>query len=175
MAMKMNRRTFLKTSAAAAAAISLTGLLGGCGDSAIGTDFGGFQATVTKLRSVDNTEAGEPAKEWKADVKVWVRVKDTTGAGTPVNAEQSFALYIDDQYINMVGGDLLNNNKQIYWKKNEAKENWMHFELAEGQQAMYEGIVKRTAKITFTIKTLKKEENYTLDYNDPSGYTFVKD
>ena len=31
MAMNMNRRTFLKTTAAAAVAVSMTGLLGGCG------------------------------------------------------------------------------------------------------------------------------------------------
>ncbi len=33
MAMKMDRRAFLKTTAAAAVAVSMTGLLGGCGDS----------------------------------------------------------------------------------------------------------------------------------------------
>ena len=33
MAMKMDRRAFLKTSAAVAVAVSMTGLLGGCGDS----------------------------------------------------------------------------------------------------------------------------------------------
>ena len=33
MAMKMGRRAFLKTSAAMAVAVSMTGLLGGCGDS----------------------------------------------------------------------------------------------------------------------------------------------
>ena len=33
MAMKMDRRAFLKTSAAVAVAASMTGLLGGCGDS----------------------------------------------------------------------------------------------------------------------------------------------
>lgn len=33
MAMKMNRRAFLKTSAAVAVAVSMTGLLGGCSDS----------------------------------------------------------------------------------------------------------------------------------------------
>ena len=32
MAMKMDRRAFLKTSAAVAAAVSMTGLLGGCSD-----------------------------------------------------------------------------------------------------------------------------------------------
>ena len=33
MAMKMDRRAFLKTSAAVAVAVSMTGLLGGCGRS----------------------------------------------------------------------------------------------------------------------------------------------
>ena len=33
MTMKMDRRSFLKTTAAAAVAVSMTGLLGGCGDS----------------------------------------------------------------------------------------------------------------------------------------------
>ena len=33
MAMKMDRRAFLKTSAAVAVAASMTGLLGGCSDS----------------------------------------------------------------------------------------------------------------------------------------------
>ena len=32
MAMKMDRRAFLKTSAAVAVAVSMTGLLGGCGE-----------------------------------------------------------------------------------------------------------------------------------------------
>ena len=33
MAMKMDHRAFLKTSAAVAVAVSMTGLLGGCGES----------------------------------------------------------------------------------------------------------------------------------------------
>lgn len=33
MTMKMDRRSFLKTTAAAAVTVSMTGLLGGCGDS----------------------------------------------------------------------------------------------------------------------------------------------
>lgn len=36
MAMKIDRRAFLKTSAAMAVAVSMTGLLGGCSDSDIG-------------------------------------------------------------------------------------------------------------------------------------------
>lgn len=42
MAMKMDRRAFLKTSAAMAVAVSMTGLLGGCSDGAGGTDLGGL-------------------------------------------------------------------------------------------------------------------------------------
>ena len=40
MAMKIDRRAFLKTSAAMAVAVSMTGLLGGCSDGDTGTDLG---------------------------------------------------------------------------------------------------------------------------------------
>lgn len=43
MAMKMDRRAFLKTSAAMAVAVSMTGLLGGCSDGDGSTDLGGFR------------------------------------------------------------------------------------------------------------------------------------
>ena len=46
MAMKMDRRSFLKTSAAVAAAVSMTGLLGGCSGGDNGTDLGGFTVAV---------------------------------------------------------------------------------------------------------------------------------
>lgn len=48
MAMKIDRRAFLKTSAAMAVAVSMTGLLGGCSDSDGGTDLGGFTVDVGK-------------------------------------------------------------------------------------------------------------------------------
>ena len=54
MAMKIDRRAFLKTSAAMAVAVSMTGLLGGCSDGAIGTDFGLFQATAVKALGKTN-------------------------------------------------------------------------------------------------------------------------
>ena len=78
MAMKMDRRAFLKTSAAVAVAASMTGLLGGCsGDSAIGTDFGPFQATAIKLGG--NTNADDlGATVWEGEVTVKVRIKDVT-------------------------------------------------------------------------------------------------
>lgn len=48
MAMKMDRRAFLKTSAAMAVAVSMTGLLGGCSDGDGSTDLGGFTVDVGK-------------------------------------------------------------------------------------------------------------------------------
>ena len=55
MAMKMNRRTFLKTTAAAAVAVSMTGLLGGCGDSLASNELqlGLYRVSVYDL-DVDN-------------------------------------------------------------------------------------------------------------------------
>ena len=76
MAMKIDRRAFLKTSAAMAVAVSMTGLLGGCSDGDGSTKFGRFQATVGALREKDNAMVGGVAAEWKGDVMVKVRIKD---------------------------------------------------------------------------------------------------
>lgn len=72
MAMKIDRRAFLKTSAAMAVAVSMTGLLGGCSDGDGSTKFGRFQATVGALREKDNAMVGGVAAEWKGDV-MWSR------------------------------------------------------------------------------------------------------
>lgn len=78
MAMKMDRRAFLKTSAAMAMAVSMTGLLGGCSDGAGSTDLGGFTASVTKWDVRQNPPAlSEDQSKWTADVMVWVRTTNT--------------------------------------------------------------------------------------------------
>ena len=81
MAMKMDRRAFLKTSAAVAVAVSMTGLLWGCADSAIGTDFGRFQATAVRALGKTNgiDFGGTTGAGWEGYINVWVRVKDTSG------------------------------------------------------------------------------------------------
>lgn len=56
MAMKMDRRAFLKTSAAVAVAVSMTGLLGGCGESDSGTDLGGFTVAVGEWSAVPHDQ-----------------------------------------------------------------------------------------------------------------------
>lgn len=167
MAMKMDRRAFLKTSAAVAVAASMTGLLGGCsGDSAIGTDFGPFQATAIKLGG--NTNADDlGATVWEGEVTVKVRIKDVTydKNPTPLAAKRFFVLNINGEKITTFNdGDLLSDGGYIKLGKGECKENWIHFALTADQKELYEAIKAKTAKVTVTIWSPAKEENYTLDY-----------
>ena len=166
MAMKMDRRSFLKTSAAVAVAVSMTGLLGGCSDGAIGTDFGPFQATAVKLSGNSNAD-DLSATEWKGEVTVWVRIKDVTNDKNPVPlaAKRFFVLNINGQKITTFNdGNLLSDGGYIKLGKGEFKENWIHFALTADQKELYEAIKAKTAKVTVTIWSPKTEENYTLDY-----------
>lgn len=167
MAMKMDRRAFLKTSAAVAVAASMAGLLGGCsGDSAIGTDFGPFQATAIKLGG--NTNADDlGATVWEGEVTVKVRIKDVTydKNPAPLAAKRFFVLNINGEKITTFNdGDLLSDGGYIKLGKGECKENWIHFALTADQKELYEAIKAKTAKVTVTIWSPAKEENYTLDY-----------
>ena len=74
MAMKMDRRSFLKTSAAVAAAVSMTGLLGGCSGGDNGTDLGGFTVAVGEWSAVPYDQGIGTGKSWYADFAVTVRV-----------------------------------------------------------------------------------------------------
>ena len=166
MAMKMDRRYFLKTSAAVAVAVSMTGLLGGCSDGAIGTDFGPFQATAVKLSGNSNAD-DLSATEWKGEVTVWVRIKDVTNDKNPVPlaAKRFFVLNINGQKITTFNdGNLLSDGGYIKLGKGEFKENWIHFALTADQKELYDAIKAKTAKVTVTIWSPKTEENYTLDY-----------
>lgn len=167
MAMKMDRRAFLKTSAAVAVAVSMTGLLGGCSDGAIGTDFGPFQATATKLDGTTNAD-NLNATEWKGDVKVWVRIKDVSNEKRPLPlaAKKFFVLNINGERITTFNdGGLLSDGGYIKLGKGEFKENWIHFALTADQKELYEAIKAKTAKVTVTIWSPMTEENYTLDYS----------
>lgn len=176
MAMKMDRRAFLKTSAAVAVAVSMTGLLGGCGDSAIGTDFGPFQATAVKLSGTSNADDLN-ATEWKGDVMVWVRIKDVSNEKRPLPlaAKKFFVLNINGQKITTFNdGHLLSDGGYIKLGRGEFKEGWIHFALTADQKELYEAIKAKTAKVTVTIWTPKTAEDYTLDYTLDSEANLVK-
>ena len=128
MAMKIDRRAFLKTSAAMAVAVSMTGLLGGCSDGDGSTKFGRFQATVGALREKDNAMVGGVAAEWKGDVMVKVRIKDCSEdkKPEPVYASSHFYLNINGTSIeNYAVGDLLEKDGKIPLTKGQLKEDWM--------------------------------------------------
>ena len=177
MAMKMDRRSFLKTSAAVAVAVSMTGLLGGCSDGAIGTKFGRFQAAVGLLREKDNAMVGGVAAEWKGEVLVWVRIKDCSDdkRPDPVYAASHFYLNINGTSIESYAvGDLLEKGGKITLTKGQFKEGWMHFALNADQKDLYDAIAAKTAKVIFVIEGGTERETYELDYNTPEGYAFVK-
>ena len=177
MAMKIDRRAFLKTSAAMAVAVSMTGLLGGCSDGDGSTKFGRFQTTVGALREKDNAMVGGVAAEWKGDVMVKVRIKDCSEdkKPEPVYASSHFYLNINGTSIeNYAVGDLLEKDGKIPLTKGQLKEDWMHFTLNADQKDLYDAIAAKNAKVIFTIEGGGKREIYELDYNAPEGYTFVK-
>ena len=176
MAMKMDRRAFLKTSAAVAVAVSMTGLLGGCSDGAIGTDFGRFQATAGPATCGTNANGwgDSPESGWEGYIKVKVRIKDTSGIKRPepIPAKGYFFLKINGQSVNnFTDGDLLENGGKINLWKGQIKEDWMNFTLKEDQKDLYEAVAAKKADVTFMISNGSVTEIYTLDYTTS---TFVK-
>ena len=176
MAMKMDRRAFLKTSAAVAMAVSMTGLLGGCSDGAIGTDFGLFQATAGAATCGTNADGwgSSPESGWEGYIKVKVRIKDTSGMKKPdpLRAKTFFFLTINGQLVeSYTDGDLLSNGGYIKLEKNQLKEGWMCVTLKEDQKALYEAVAAKKAEVIFKISSARTTEVYKLDYTTE---TFVK-
>lgn len=176
MAMKIDRRAFLKTSAAMAVAVSMTGLLGGCSDGAIGTDFGLFQATAVKaLGKTNGVDFGGTAEAgWEGYIKVKVRIKDTSGMKKPdpLRARTFFFLKINGQLVeSYTDGGLLSNGGYIKLEEGQFKEDWMCVTLKEDQKALYEAVAAKKAEVTFAISSARTTENYKLDY---ATETFVK-
>ena len=86
MAMEMNRRTFMKTTAAAAVAVSLTGLLGGCGGAAdSGIKLNGYTISINmkNAKSTWGKTAGAAADEGTGYFSVPLKL--TAGSGLGVN------------------------------------------------------------------------------------------
>lgn len=175
MAMKMDRRAFLKTSAAMAVAVSMTGLLGGCSDGAGGTDLGGFTASVTKWDLKENPPAfSEDQSKWTADVKVWVRTVNTKDSDWNIAGDAVMDLKVDGVAVAMQGSGLLTNDMVLkFSRKNKVNEGWVYFKLNYAQKKLYDAIVKKEAVIKFSIGTKKATDTYTALYNE--GLPLKKD
>lgn len=175
MAMKMDRRAFLKTSAAMAVAVSMTGLLGGCGGGAGGTDLGGFTASAVKWDVKENKpKLSEDQTKWNADVMVWVRTTNLTDSDWSISGDSIMELTVNGTPVEMQGGGLLKNDKVLaFSRKHKANEGWINFKLTYEQKDLYEAIYNGKAVVKFSIGTKKAAETYTALYDE--GLTFQKD
>ena len=171
MAMKMDRRAFLKTSAAVAVAVSMTGLLGGCSDGDTGTDLGGFTVAVGEWSAVPHDQGMGTGKSWYADFAVTVRVHNLDNSnGFSFPAKSVFVLKINGQKAELQSGGLL-NNISLVMKKGERKTGVLTFRLDENQKMLYQAMEAHTADIKLTVG-VDPTETYTAVYED---FTFKKD
>ena len=172
MAMKMDRRAFLKTSAAVAVAVSMTGLLGGCSDGDGSTNFGGFTASAVKWDVKENKpKLSEDQTKWSADVMVWVRATNLTDSDINILAGAFMKLTVDGVAAEMQSGDLLANDKTIPLShKHKSNEGWIHFKLNYEQKKLYDAIYDKKAVVKFSIGTQMATETYTALYiEEPHG------
>lgn len=175
MAMKMDRRAFLKTSAAMAVAVSMTGLLGGCSDGAGSTDLGGFTASVTKWDVRQNPPAlSEDQSKWTADVMVWVRTTNTKDSDWSIAGDAVMELKVDGVAVAMQGGGLLTNDGVLkFSRKHKVNEGWVNFKLNYKQKKLYDAIANKETVVKFSIGTKKATDTYTALYNE--GLPLKKD
>ena len=175
MAMKMDHRAFLKTSAAMAMAVSMTGLLGGCSDGAGSTDLGGFTASVTKWDVRQNPPAlSEDQSKWTADVMVWVRTTNTKDSDWSIAGDAVMELKVDGVAVAMQGGGLLTNDGVLkFSRKHKVNEGWVNFKLNYKQKKLYDAIANKEAVVKFSIGTKKATDTYTALYNE--GLPLKKD
>lgn len=175
MAMKMDRRAFLKTSAAMAMAVSMTGLLGGCSDGAGSTDLGGFTASVTKWDVRQNPPAlSEDQSKWTADVMVWVRTTNTKDSDWSIAGDAVMELKVNGVAVAMQGGGLLTNDGVLkFSRKHKVNEGWVNFKLNYKQKKLYDAIANKEAVVKFSIGTKKATDTYTALYNE--GLPLKKD
>ena len=87
MSMKMDRRTFLKTSAAAAVAVSMTSLLGGCGGSSSETERSlfGYKVDIDMKKATHSWGGPAGAAEDKGTGYLRTTIKMTASSGASLN------------------------------------------------------------------------------------------
>ena len=175
MAMKMDRRAFLKTSAAVAVAVSMTGLLGGCDGGVDGTNFGGFTASAVKWDVKPNPPAlSEDQSKWTADVKVLVRTTNTKDFDWNIAGDAVMELKVDGVTVAMQGGGLLTNDGALeFSRRHKANEGWVNFKMNYEQKKLYDAIANKEAVVKFSIGTKKATDTYTALYDE--GLTLQKD
>lgn len=175
MAMKMDRRAFLKTSAAVAVAVSMTGLLGGCSDSDDGADLGGYTAAVNGWTTEAHEGSLSEITPWWAEFKMNVSVRSLYDKETNLPGRFMFKLTIDGKKQELMEGDgatdtLLAKNSWLvpFSKGGEYRRGNVIFKMIDKE--LYEAIRNGKVDVVFTVGT-DRTESYKLDYTNK---TFVK-
>lgn len=175
MAMKMDRRSFLKTSAAVAVAVSLTGLLGGCSGSDGGNDLGGYTAVVNGWATDPHEGSLSNITPWWAEFKMNVRVRNLDSKAVNLPGRLMFSLTIDGKKQEMMKGDgaadtLFDKNSWLVEFSKGGEYRWGNVIFKMTDKELYEAIRNGKADVVFTVGT-DRTESYKLDYTDK---TFVK-
>lgn len=169
MTAKMDRRTFLKTTAAAVVAVSMSGMLTGCGDVGTDTDFGGYTARVVGWDTVEHPSSLNSSTPWWAEFKVEVYLKNLDKGGWDLQCKQNFQMTIDGQTQPLMkgtgaAGDLPSKDSWLAklgssW---EPRRGYLNFKMTD--RALYQKIADKKAEVCVVIGGMDVKETYTLDY-----------
>lgn len=168
--MKLTRRDFLKSTAAAALAVSVSGMLTGCGgDVGTDTDFGGYTAKVVGWDTAEHTSSLNSTTPWWAEFKVKVYLKNLDKDGWKFQCRQNFRMTVDGQtqpLMNGTGaaGDLPSKDSGVVtfgmgW---ESRSGYLNFKMTD--RALFQKIADKKAEVSVVIGGMDVKETYTLDY-----------
>ena len=169
MTAKMDRRTFLKTTAAAVVAVSMSGMLTGCGDAGTDTDFGGYTAKVVGWNTAEHPSSLNSTTPWWAEFKVKVYLKNLDKDGWKFQCKQNFRMTVDGQTQPLMDGtgaarDLPSKDSGVVtfgmgW---ESRSGYLNFKMTD--RALYQKIADKKAEVCVVIGGMDVKETYTLDY-----------
>ena len=169
MTAKMDRRTFLKTTAAAVVAVSMSGMLTGCGDAGTDTDFGGYTAKVVGWNTAEHPSSLNSTTPWWAEFKVKVYLKNLDKDGWKFQCKQIFRMTVDGQTQPLMdgtgaAGDLPSKDSGVVtfgmgW---ESRSGYLNFKMTD--RALYQKIADKKAEVCVVIGGMDVKETYTLDY-----------
>ncbi len=168
--MKLTRRDFLKSTAAAALAVSVSGMLTGCGgDVGTDTDFGGYTAKVVGWDTAEHPSSLNSTTPWWAEFKVKVYLKNLDKDGWKLQCKQNFRMTVDGQtqpLMNGTGaaGDLPSKDSGVVtfgmgW---ESRSGYLNFKMTD--RALFQKIADKKAEVSVVIGGMDVKETYTLDY-----------
>ena len=150
MAMKMDRRTFMKSAAVAALAVSMSGMLTGCEDSdagAVKTTLGEFEVSVTPKMTIEGKEViGENGRDYL--FMPVVKLKYIGSGYTAVAYKNVFSATISDETLKLQNGNSMIAKGDLPFGKTQT-----YIPQFEASTAAYNTFKKGTGlKLTVTLQ-----------------------